>query len=110
LERGYPRTGPRPGDAKPVGKIALAIPGDAVVIESDGLTINGKRFAHSAVASHDSAEDHFRKSPFGRYTVGTDQVGLFGFRNRRSWDARYFCPIPVRNVQGSLASRGERHE
>ncbi len=101
LKRGYLRTGPCPGNAEPVGKIAAALPGDTVVIERTGVTINGRLIPHSTVASHDSAGRPLPHVPFGSY-VASDQVWLFGFRNRRSWDARYFGPVPLSNVQGTL--------
>jgi conjugative transfer signal peptidase TraF len=104
LVRSYLRTGPCPGNAEPVGKIAAAIPGDTVVIERGGVSINGKPISHSGVAMHDSKGRPLRHVPFGSYTVAADQVWLFGFHNRRSWDARYFGPVPIANVRGALAA------
>jgi conjugative transfer signal peptidase TraF len=103
LARGYLRTGPCAGNAEPVGKIAGALPSDTVVIERDGVTINGRRIPHSAIASRDSAGRPLVHVPFGRYTVAADQVWLFGFHDRRSWDARYFGPVPLGSVRGTLA-------
>ena len=103
LIHGYLRTGPCPGNAEPVGKIAAAIPGDTIVIARRGVTINGKPIPHSAVALHDSNGRPLQHVPFGSYTVAADQVWLFGFHDRRSWDARYFGPVPIANVRGALA-------
>ena len=103
LARGYLRTGPCAGNAEPVGKVAGALPGDTVVIERDGVAINGRRIPHSAVASRDSAGRPLVHVPFGAYTVAADQVWLFGFHDRRSWDARYFGPVPLSSVRGALA-------
>jgi type IV secretory pathway protease TraF len=38
----------------------------------------------------------------GAYRFGTGEVWLFGFNNARSWDARYFGPVPLANVRGVL--------
>ena len=38
----------------------------------------------------------------GAYRVGAGEVWLFGFNNRRSWDARYFGSIPEANLLGVL--------
>ena len=103
LIRGYLRTGPCPGNAEPVGKIAAALPGDTVMIERGGVTINGKPIPHSAVAPHDSKGRPLQHVPFGSYTVADDEVWLFGFHDRRSWDARYFGPVPIASVRGALA-------
>ena len=74
-----------------------------VVIERAGVAINGKRIPHSAIASRDSSERPLAHVPFGVYRVAVDQVWLFGFHDRRSWDARYFGPVPLSSVRGALA-------
>jgi type IV secretory pathway protease TraF len=38
----------------------------------------------------------------GAHRVGSGEVWLFGFNNARSWDARYFGPVPLANVRGAL--------
>jgi conjugative transfer signal peptidase TraF len=103
LARGYLWAGPCTGNAEPVGKIAGALPGDTVAIERDGVTINGKRIPRSTVTARDSAGRPLAHVPFGTYTVAADQIWLFGFHDRRSWDARYFGPVPLSSVRGALA-------
>jgi len=102
LARGYLRTGSCPGNAEPVGKIADGLSGDTVVIERGGVTINGAPIPHSAVALHDSKGRPLQHVPFGSYRVGANQVWLFGFHDRRSWDARYFGPVPLSSVRGAI--------
>jgi conjugative transfer signal peptidase TraF len=102
LTRGYLRTGPCPGNAEPVGKILGALPGDTVRIESNAISVNGVRFARSAVAGRDNAGRPLHHVSFGKYRVSPDQVWLFGFNDRRSWDSRYFGPIPLANVRGRI--------
>ncbi len=102
LARGYLRTGACPGDAEPVGKIIGALPGDTVQVERGWVSVDGVRFARSAVAERDSARRPLRHVPWGKYLVGTGQVWLFGFNDSRSWDSRYFGPIPRANVRGKL--------
>lgn len=101
--RGYLRTGGCAGDAEPVDKIVGALPGDIVEIEPGWLAINGKRIAHSATASHDSAGRPLSHVEWGKHMVAASEVWLFGFNDRRSWDSRYFGPIPIANVRGKLA-------
>jgi type IV secretory pathway protease TraF len=38
----------------------------------------------------------------GAYRVGTGEVWLFGFNDTRSWDARYFGPVPLTGIRGVL--------
>ncbi len=102
LARGYVRTGSCPGDAEPVGKIIGALPGDTVQVERGWVSVDSVRFARSAVAERDSARRPLRHVPWGKYLVGADQVWLFGFNDSRSWDSRYFGPIPRANVRGKL--------
>jgi conjugative transfer signal peptidase TraF len=102
LACGYLRTGSCPGDAEPVGKIIGALPGDTVRVERGWVSVDGVRFARSAVAERDSAHRPLRHVPWGKYLVGADQVWLFGFNDRRSWDSRYFGPVPLANVRGKL--------
>jgi conjugative transfer signal peptidase TraF len=102
LTRGYLRTGPCPGNAEPVGKILGALQGDTVQIESNAVSVNGVRFARSAVAERDSRGRPLHHVYFGKYRVSRDQVWLFGFNDRRSWDSRYFGPTPLANVCGRI--------
>jgi conjugative transfer signal peptidase TraF len=102
LVRGYLRTGPCAGDAEPVGKIMGALPGDVVDVENGWVSVNGIGFARSRVSERDSAGRPLRHLPCGKYQVRANQVWLFGFNDRRSWDSRYFGPIPWANVRGKL--------
>jgi len=103
LARGYLRTGGCAGDAELVDKIIGALPGDIVEIEPGWVAINGKRIAHSATASRDSAGRSLSRVAWGRRVVAANEVWLFGFNDRRSWDSRYFGPVPLANVRGKLA-------
>jgi conjugative transfer signal peptidase TraF len=103
LARGYLRTGACPGGAEPVGKIACALPGDSVEIEPRFVAVNGVRFANSAMATHDSAGRSLPHMAWGKHIVAPNDVWLFGFNDRRSWDSRYFGPVPLAHVRGQLA-------
>jgi conjugative transfer signal peptidase TraF len=102
LARGYLRTGACAGNAEPVGKIVGALPGDIVESEPVWVAVNGARFARSRVATHDSAHRPLPHVAWGSHRLGAGQVWLFGFNDRRSWDSRYFGPIPLANVSGEI--------
>jgi conjugative transfer signal peptidase TraF len=102
LRRGYLRTGGCPGAAEPVDKMVGALPGDTVDIEPGWVAVNGKHFADSATASHDSAGRALTHVACGKRTVAPNQIWLFGFNNPRSWDSRYFGPIPLSSIRGDL--------
>jgi len=102
LARGYLRTGGCAGDAEPVDKIVGALPGDIFDIEPRWVAINGKRFAGSVTATHDSLGRPLSHVEWGKHVVAASEVWLFGFNDRRSWDSRYFGPIPLANLRGKL--------
>jgi conjugative transfer signal peptidase TraF len=102
LARGYLRTGGCAGDAEPVDKVVGALPGDLVEIEPGWVAINGKRITRSATASRDSAGRPLSHVTWGKREVAANRLWLFGFNDRRSWDSRYFGPIPIANLRGKL--------
>jgi len=102
LARGYLRMGGCAGDAEPVGKIVGALPGDVVEVEPAWIGVNGVRIPHSATATRDSARRPLRHAVWGKHLVAANELWLFGFNDRRSWDSRYFGSIPLSNVRGKL--------
>jgi hypothetical protein len=102
LARDYLQRGDCPAGVEPVAKVIGRVAGDTVEVKSGWVAVNGIRFANSSTAAHDSAGRPLMHVPSGAYRVSADQVWLFGFNNRRSWDARYFGPVPAINVRGVL--------
>jgi len=102
LAHGYLRTGACAGNAEPVGKIVCALAGDVVEVEPGWVGVNGVRFKRSAVSAQDSAGRPLPHVAWGRRRVSAGQVWLFGSNDRRSWDSRYFGPVPLANVRGEI--------
>jgi conjugative transfer signal peptidase TraF len=102
LTRGYLGVGDCPAGAEPVAKVIGALQGDVVELEPAWVAVNGMKFTNSRTAARDSAGRLLAHVPSGARRVGTGEVWLFGFNNRRSWDARYFGPVPLANVRGVL--------
>ena len=75
-----------------------ALPGDEVEIEPGFVAVNGVKFPNSQTAARDSAGRPLAHVLSGAYRVGAGEVWLFGFNNRRSWDARYFGSVPAANL------------
>ncbi len=101
--RGYLLRGRGCGDGvEPVGKRLSALPGDSVEVMPDYIAVNGQRSEHSATLSRDSHGRSVNHVAWGRYTVPTNQVWLFGTKDARSWDSRYFGPVPTRSVRAAL--------
>ena len=102
LARGYLQQGDCPSGAEPVAKIVGALPGDVLEVQPGWVSVDGQVFADSAVAAHDSIGRPLPHVPWGRRQVAPGEVWLFGFHNVRSWDARYFGPIPLSEVRAAL--------
>jgi len=102
LARGYLQQGDCPSGAEPVAKIVGALPGDALEVQPGSVAVDGQLFADSAVAPRDSIGRPLPHVPWGRRQVAPGEVWLFGFNNVRSWDARYFGPVPLSEVRAAL--------
>jgi conjugative transfer signal peptidase TraF len=102
IARGYLQQGDCPSGAEPVAKIVGALPGDVLEVQPGWVSIDGQVFPDSAVAAHDSIGRPLPHVPWGRRKVAPGEVWLFGFNNVRSWDARYFGPVPLSEVRAAL--------
>jgi conjugative transfer signal peptidase TraF len=102
LARGYLSKGDCPGGAEPVAKTIGALPGDVLEVQPGWVSVDGRVFAGSVVAARDSINRPLPHVAWGSRQVGPGEVWLFGFHNVRSWDARYFGPVPLSGVQGVL--------
>jgi conjugative transfer signal peptidase TraF len=100
LVRGYLHTGDCPGGAEPVLKVVGGLGGDQIEVEAGWVAVNGERLTNSATVAQDTAGRSLRHVVWGHRQVGADEVWLFGFNNRRSWDSRYFGPIPLGAIRG----------
>jgi conjugative transfer signal peptidase TraF len=102
LARGYLREGDCSAGAEPVAKVIDALPGDVIDLRPERVAVNGVTFANSRTASRDSAGRLLPHAAWGTHRVAIGQVWLFGFNDARSWDARYFGPVPFAAVRGVL--------
>lgn len=103
LARGYLDPGACPGGTEPLGKIVLALGGDVVDIQDDGLTVNGWHVPRSRLAAVDSHGRPLPRLDRRRLKLGLDEVFLFSPFDPRSFDSRYFGPVPRTAVVGTIA-------
>jgi type IV secretory pathway protease TraF len=64
--------------------------------------VNGWKLANSASIFRDSRGREVRRVAFDQYQTGANEVWLFGLNDLRSWDSRYFGPIPDYLIRGTL--------
>jgi conjugative transfer signal peptidase TraF len=101
--RGYlGGSGPCPCHTRPVVKTILGLPGDVVELGEAGLRLNDSRIPGSAPLARDSMGRDLPRIAYGLYRVPASHLWLFGAADRRSWDSRYYGPVPAANVVGSL--------
>lgn len=88
-----------PDGFAPLIKPVIAWPGDIVETSSTGISVNGQSLLHTAPIEYDSDGRHLHPFPLGRYVVQENQLWVVSSFSPRSFDSRYFGPIPVRSVR-----------
>ena len=88
--------GPCPDGAWPLLKPVAAIPGDVVLIDSAGVTINGKLLPNSQRQTRPGLA---AIAP-GTYRVGEGELWVVSSLHPNSFDSRYFGPISVDAIRG----------
>ena len=97
--RGYLRPGGCPGGAQPVLKRIGAVAGDRVELDGDGVTVSGIRLLARPIEAFDSAGRQLPHAAFGSRVAVPGEVWLFGPSPDRSWDSRYFGPVPATSLR-----------
>ena len=99
-ERGYLGPGECAGRPQPVLKRVGAVTGDRVeLLGGATVTVNGVRLLTRPIESLDSAARPLPHVAFGSYVVADGKLWLFGSPGARSWNSRYFGPVPVASVR-----------
>lgn len=102
LARGYRTPGACADGGAPLLKPVIATTGDAVNTSANGLDVNNIRIPNSAPLAADSEGRPLTHWPFGRYTVSVGTVWVASSYNGRSFDSRYFGPVPVTAIRGRV--------
>lgn len=85
-------------DGLPLGKIAAAVPGDHVVVTSEGISINGKFWgALNPIVLTKAKLDPTKLA--ADYIVAPDEVLMLGTLPR-SYDGRYWGPVKISQLDG----------
>lgn len=89
-----------PGGYRPLFKPVAAIAGDTVTIGAGGIAVNGAALPNTRAKGRDSEGRALPHVSAGRYRVDRDQVWLVSTYSPRSFDARYFGPVPAIGIVG----------
>ena len=98
--RGHLPAGGCPGGSSPILKQILALPGDHVDLRLDSLAVKGREVDHSEIRTSDTLGRELEHVAFGSRTVRDGELWVVGSNRERSWDSRYFGPIPIESVIG----------
>ena len=102
IARNYLAPGDCPNGAEPVVKLVGATEGDRVDLSADQIRVNGFPLPNSATLPTDNRGRPAQSVARGTHATRSNQVWLFGLHDPRSWDSRYFGPVPISAVRGSL--------
>ena len=100
--RGYVPNGRCPGATAPIGKVVLAMAGDSVEVTAEGLLLNGNPVRNTRPLAVDAAGRSLPRFPDGTYVVGQEEVWLYSPYSKRSFDSRYFGPLPVSSIRNRV--------
>jgi len=100
FRRGYLGAGLCPDKREPLVKPIAAVDGDLVTISEAGIAVNGHLMPHIEALEVDDAGRRLRFMPDGAYRVEPGQVWLLSGHDSRSFDSRYFGPVPVAAIRG----------
>lgn len=91
-----------PDGFSPLIKPVVAWPGDLVSVSATGIRVNGLPLPNSASIQCDSKGQQLRPYPAGEYRVGPNELWVVSGFSPRSFDSRYFGPIPLKSVHSWL--------
>lgn len=98
--RGYLAAGSCPNGTSPILKQVVATAGDEAELTSDTVAINDRVIDRSQRLFLDSLGRPLELFPLGRSVVRDGEVWVLGVHRERSWDSRYFGPIPASSIVG----------
>jgi Type IV secretory pathway, protease TraF len=98
--RGYLAAGSCSNGSSPILKQVAATAGDEVELRGDGLAVNSQVIDRSQLLGEDTLGRPLEALPLGRSVVREGEIWVLGVHRARSWDSRYFGPIPVSSIVG----------
>lgn len=103
VERGYLGAGSCPTGTEPVLKVVAAGAGDVVQMTAAGVAVNGEFLAHSRPLERDRGGRELAAYSAGSRTLAPGELWLHSPFEERSWDSRYFGPVPAACVTDVVA-------
>jgi len=101
-ERGNLAAGPGPAGTCGLTKQIVAVGGDRVAIDREGVWVNGILLKNSAPRLTDEAGQLMPACYLSDYTLRVDEVLLMSDHDPASFDGRYFGPLPKTTIQSVI--------
>jgi conjugative transfer signal peptidase TraF len=100
--RAYLMRGSCADGTAPVGKTILAVAGDTVRVSSGGLALGSRVICGTSPLARDGQGRAMPRIGDGAYAVSVGEIWLISNYTARSWDSRYFGPVPTTGVVATL--------
>ena len=100
--RGYRTSGDCPDGASALLKPIIAKAGDIVELTAAGISVNAHFVPNTAPLSMDTKHRPLEHFPYGRYVVAQEEVWVASSYNARSFDSRYYGPVPIYLIREHL--------
>ena len=91
-----------PTGGEPLVKPVVAVAGDEVEMSARGICVNGRILPNTAPLQRDSNGRPLAPWRFGRYMVVPGMMWVASSYDSRSFDSRYFGPVPVSAIRDRL--------
>ena len=101
-ERGYIGAGFCPGGYGSMMKKVVAIHHDVLSVTDDGVRVNGTLIPASQPVGADSLGRPLPRFRVTDYVLASSELLLMSDTNSRSYDARYFGPVPRAHIQSRI--------
>ena len=98
--RGYLRPGRCATGVEPLAKVVLAIGGDTIDFDQRGVRVGGRLVANSQPPLRDAVGRSLPVARFRRYVLRVGEAWVWSPYARRSFDSRYFGPLPAAALVG----------
>lgn len=102
IKRGYRDPGTCRDGAAPLLKPVVAETGDVVEVSPRGITVNGTLLRSTAPLAKDTKGRRLESWPAGRYVVAEGTLWVASSYHPRSFDSRYFGPIPTTAIRNRV--------